>query len=407
MPTIDLTARAAPSLRCPSGKQEIIYWCRSIPGFGLRLRDTGARSWLVQARTKAGKTVRITLGDPGRVSLGQARERARELLAEIGLHGDPAARLRQARQDNVLTVRTVMDRYLLFKEPRLRPASYSDLRHYLLKLARTLHDKPIASVTGQDVAAVLAKVAANAPIAANRLRANLHALWVWAARSGITVSNPVAQTFLPTIERAREHMPSAADVALIWRATADGSDHSRIVRIQLLSGARRGEVAAMQWSELHRNEDGSVTWLLPSARSKNALPNERVLPPLAAAQLPEPREGTLAVFGKGDGGFSGFSHAKLRLDAQIAALRGPGAPPMPGWRLHDLRRVFVTGMNDLGCEPHVVEALVGHIGLARKSVAGVYNKSNYSMPKREALKLWADFVMRLIDQNIVKVQEAG
>jgi integrase len=412
MPTIDLNARVLSSLRCPPGKSEIVYWCKSMPGFGLRIRDTDARSWLVQARVKSGATRRITIGDPRTVPFGQARDRARELLAEIGLHGDPMARLRQERQESATTVRAVMERYVDFKKPRLRPSSYSDLQHYLLKLSRSLHDRPIAAVVRQDVAAVLDKVAENAPIAANRLRANLHAFWVWSMRSGITTTNPVSHTFLPTVERARERVLSPAEVVLIWQATAEGSDYSRIVRLLLLSGARREEIAAMRWSELTRNEDGSATWLLPSARAKNLLPNERVLPALATAQLPKPQQDhdgnpIPALFGKQESGFSGFSHAKLRLDTRIAGLRGPDAAPVPGWRLHDLRRVFVTGLNDLGVEPHVVEALVGHVGFARKNVAGVYNKSAYSAPKREALKLWANHVARLVGESVVKLHEAG
>jgi integrase len=220
----------------------------------------------------------------------------------------------------------------------------------------------MADVARQDVAAVLSGAAETAPIAANRLRANLHALWVWAMRSGMTTTNPVAQTFLPTVEQARERVLDDRELAALWAATEDRSDYSRIVRLLLLTGARREEVAALRWPELARNANGSMTWLLPSRRSKNALPNERVLPPLAVDQFPAPRLGSDAVFGKGDSGFSGFSRAKLRLDARSR---------LPAWRLHDIRRTVITRLNDLGCEPHVVEALVGHVGFARKHIAGV------------------------------------
>jgi integrase len=396
MPTVDLNARSMRSLLCPPGKSEIVYWCKALPGFGLRIRATGARSWLVQARLKTGRTVRVTVGDPHTVPLALARERARELLAEIGLHGDPPARLRREREDAATTVRSVMERYIAFKQPRLRPASFADLQHYLLHLARSLHTSPMAGVTRQDVAILLDRAAEGRPIAANRLRANLHALWVWAVRSGIVAVNPVAQTFLPAVERARERVLNDRELATLWAATADGSDYSRIVRLLLLTGARREELAALRWPELTRNADGGMTWLLPSRRSKNAAPNERVLPPFVVTQLPMKRPGLDAVFGKGDSGFSGFSRAKLRLDVRSKLLE---------WRLHDLRRTFVTRLNDLRVEPHVVEALVGHVGFARKSVAGVYNKSNYSIQKREVLQLWCDYVARLVGESIVPPDE--
>ena len=61
------------------------------------------------------------------------------------------------------------------------------------------------------------------------------------------------------------------------------------------------------------------------------------------------------------------------------------------WTLHDLRRTVVTGMNELGIPPHVVEAVVNHIsGRAKAGVAGVYNRATYAEEKRAALQTWAD-----------------
>ena len=72
--------------------------------------------------------------------------------------------------------------------------------------------------------------------------------------------------------------------------------------------------------------------------------------------------------------FSGWSQCKRRLDERIAAT---GAAMKP-WTIHDLRRTVVTGMNDIGIAPHVVEAVVNHItGAAKAGVAGVYNRAKY------------------------------
>jgi hypothetical protein len=65
--------------------------------------------------------------------------------------------------------------------------------------------------------------------------------------------------------------------------------------------------------------------------------------------------------------------------------------------LHDLRRTFVTRLNDMGVEPHIIEALVNHAGGAAKAgVAGVYNRSAYAVQKRATLALWCDHVARLV-----------
>jgi hypothetical protein len=64
---------------------------------------------------------------------------------------------------------------------------------------------------------------------------------------------------------------------------------------------------------------------------------------------------------------------KNRLDA---AMENPTA-----WRLHDLRRTFVTGLADLGIRPDVIELAVNHRSGLRGGIAGVYNKSEL-LPER-------------------------
>jgi hypothetical protein len=153
----------------------------------------------------------------------------------------------------------------------------------------------------------------------------------------------------------------------------------------------------MRHSELTWHDDGSATWVLPGERSKNHLPSELVLPPMITAHLPAPRAGDVSsvrelLFGEGEGSFSGWARCKRRLEARIAA----ASYALPHWVLHDLRRTFVTRLNDLGVEPHIIEALVNHVtGAARNGVAGIYNRSAYSTQKRAALILWCDHIAQI------------
>lgn len=173
----------------------------------------------------------------------------------------------------------------------------------------------------------------------------------------------------------------------------------------------------MTWGEVTQHDDGRATWVLPSGRSKNHLPHETVLPPMVASLLPAPRDDANGqprelVFGEGGGPFSGWSRCKERLDKRIAEANGGKA--MPPWVLHDLRRTFVTRLNDLGVEPHVIEALVNHAsGSAKAGVAGVYNRSAYVVQKRAALALWCDHIARLTGERpaeqgeVVPLRRAG
>jgi integrase len=87
-----------------------------------------------------------------------------------------------------------------------------------------------------------------------------------------------------------------------------------------------------------------------------------------------------------------WSGGKTELDARIA---GAGKPIEP-WRQHDFRRSLSTALHErFGVAPHVVETILGH---ARTGVAGIYNRALYLDERRRALDLWAQHLMRLIEQ---------
>jgi hypothetical protein len=65
--------------------------------------------------------------------------------------------------------------------------------------------------------------------------------------------------------------------------------------------------------------------------------------------------------------------------------------------LHDLRRSFVTHVSERGFgQPHAIEAVVNHLGVAKSGIAGVYNKASYLNEKREILQRWADHLTALL-----------
>jgi integrase len=183
-------------------------------------------------------------------------------------------------------------------------------------------------------------------------------------------------------------------------------DYGRIVRLAIATGARRSEIAGMRERELVRHSgpsgDGAVTWTIPGERTKNGLPLELMLPAWIAQNIPyipSPRRSDTTrdlLFGEGANGFNNWPYRKSQLDKALANV----GQMMEPWVLHDLRRTFVTRLNDLGVDPHVIEALVNHVsGNAKAGVAGTYNKSAYRDQKRAALVLWSDHVRALVEHN--------
>ena len=405
------TKPLVPRLTCPTGKTEAFHWDAALPGFGLRAYASGRRQWIAQYRDGTGRTRRAAFGDVKTVELDDAREAARQLLSKVELGADPQADRKAARQ--AVRVAQLVEAYLADAGRRLKPRSLVEVQRHLNNHAKPLHQDAAVLVGRADVVRLLDGIArSGGPVAANRVRSSLSAMWMWGLRSGtVTGENPVAYVPKPGTEASRERVLADAELALIWQATGKDHDHDRIVRLLLLTGARREEVGGIGWSEI----EGPL-WTLPRARSKNGLPHEVPLGPLALAQLPVRRGDRALVFGEGEGGFSGWSRCKARLDGRIADTRSEafekahGMPPKPGeiptmaWTLHDLRRTVSTWLSENGTEPHVVEAVLNHVsGKAKAGVAGVYNRAAYREPKRAALARWEAHVRGLAELPGIEV----
>jgi integrase len=390
-----LTARNVAMLPLPSGKSEHVEWDDTLAGFGVRIRQGGKRTWVAQYRVH-GKTQKATLGTVEAVHIDEARQEARNILAKVQLGGNPRAEKAMARASASVTFEAVSRLYLERCAKRtLKPRSYDEVERYLTKHWAPLAATSIEALHRRVVAARLGEIAvANGPFAANRARAALSALFTWAMGEGLAEGNPTIGTNRATDETKRDRVLSEAELVEVWQACR-ADDYGRIVRLLILTGQRRDEVGGLGWSEV---TESKAFWCIPAARTKNGLPHDVPLSPQALLILSEisKRDRRDLLFGDGIGGFQGWSKAKNALDARILASRSFGNGNLVSWRLHDIRRTVVTGMNNLGVQPHVVEAVVNHItGPSRQGVAGVYNRAIYAAEKREALDRWAAHVETL------------
>jgi integrase len=96
------------------------------------------------------------------------------------------------------------------------------------------------------------------------------AAFAWAVKRGAVQHNPFANLPIAKSVAKRERVLSDQEVAEIWRAAGDaGSPYGTIIRLLILTGQRRGEVAGMAWGEI---SDDLSTWTLPGERTKNGAP---------------------------------------------------------------------------------------------------------------------------------------
>ena len=403
-----LTKATSGRIALPHGKTDAIFFDEDDPGFGLRIRYGGKRTWVVQYRI-GGKQRRVTLGTVNSLDPEKARRAARDRLAQVTLGGDPQADKLVARAKAKVTLGAIIDRYLTARSAKLRTKTFDEIERYLRKHWRTLHGLPIHRIERRDVAARLGEIIEeNGPIAAARARAALSTLFTWAVGEGYADQNAVIGTHRPDEETAsRDRVLSDSELVEVWHACRD-DDYGRIIRLLMLTGQRRDEIGAMAWSELDRD---LATWSIPETRTKNKRPHAITLPPLAWSIIEkvERREGVDCLFGRGRNGFGGWSKCKAALDARINEARKPAGKKarevksMTPWVVHDLRRTVATRLADLGVLPHVIEALINHVSGHRAGVAGIYNRSSYEREVRAALALWGDHLRSIIEGGARKL----
>ncbi len=381
------TKASVAAMALPVGKTERVVWDSEVPGFGIRIRQTGGRAWVIRPPRSGGASKLHTLGPVDKIELAEARQVARGKLAQATLGGDPTADKKKAREQAAVTVGSLIPTYIADREKRLRPATISNAKHHMNIHWEPLHSRPLNGVTRAEVVACHKQIATkNGPHAADRARVVLSAFFAWAMREGVADANPVVNTNTATVPTQRDRVLKEAELAAVWGACRE-DDFGRIVKLLVLTGQRRDEVAGMMWGEINLQE---AIWTVPAERMKNKRPHEV---PLSAAALDilasaPAREGRALVFGDGEGPFSGFSRAKKSLDRRA----GDGVAK---WRLHDLRRTAATGMAAAGTLPHIVEAVLSHVSGARAGVAGIYNRADYRREKREALDRWAEEIGRI------------
>jgi integrase len=392
---MQFTKTTVASLSLPEGRTDFVFWDPDLPCFGLRIRgDT--RRWIVQYRF-AGQSRRESLGDTRKVSLEDARKIARARFAQVELGTDPKAEQAKAKaavEDARLTLAYVSDRYLEAQKPRVRPATYAALTRDLKIHWAPLGARPIKDIERRNVAAQLGEITrGSGRTAAARARINLSAMFSWAMGEALCDANPVTATNNPRKGIGpRTRVLSDDELRIIWRACSDDA-FGRAVRLLMLTGCRRDEIALLRWSEV--NPDSGVL-TIPGNRTKNHHDLKLPLPQATLALLPSRKDDRDFVFGPRRG-FRSWSYYTALLNRRIAGQEGRALAP---WTLHDLRRTLRTGLGRLGVAPHIAELVINHV---KKGMAGVYDTYSYQGEIAAALVLWADHVTTVVEDHTMNI----
>jgi integrase len=356
-----LTKRFVESIAEPETRSvDVVIWDSELPGFGVRVKVSGVRSYMLQYRNESGRSRRVTIGRHGVLTAEEARQHARGLLADAKRGSDPAADRGAARR--ACTVSQLCDRYMReHAELHKKPSSAAEDRRLIdRRLRSTLGTMKADGVTRDDVMRVHLSLRAT-PYEGNRVLALLSKIFnlaeAWRIRP--LHSNPCwhVKRFA---ERKRERFLSGEELGRLGKALLEAERDKTVrpgvldaIRLLAFTGCRLGEVLGSRWED--------VDLVAGVFRLRDAKAGARTVPlgaPALALLTELPRPGPFVVRGVASDGplkSSTLEDAwkKIRKHAKI-----------PDARLHDLRHTVGTYGGQAGLNAFMVRDLLGHKTLA-------------------------------------------
>jgi integrase len=350
--SIKLTDAIVKALPVPADKYEIT-WDSVVKGYGIRVTSSGSRSFILNYRTRLGRKRRYTIGAFPDWKTGAARTEAAELKQQIDRGGDPLGEIQAARE--APTMADLCERFEAEYLPRKRPSTQRSYRQQIAAEIRpALGRLKVAEVTFADVDAVHRTISKRAPWRANRVVALLSRMFSMAIRWGWRTNNPCKGIERNPEDKRRRYL-SIDELARLSAAlgTLKDQQSADIIRLLLLTGARRGEVLAARWADF---DAGFNTWSKPGATTKQKTEHHVPLSDAAKQLLLNLRHRVPAnvewVFPAVDG-----SHRRDVKDAWASVCR---AANINGARVHDLRHTYASVLASAGQSLPIIGQLLGH-----------------------------------------------
>jgi integrase len=332
-----------------------IYYDLVVHGFGARVTAAGARSFVLNYRTRAtSRERRYTIGSFPLWTTARARKEAKCLKQEIDAGYDPLAFLEAERE--APTVEDLSARYVEEHMPRKGQRSQKEDERLLLIILDELKRDKVADVRFSEVDALHRKVTRErGPYRANRVLALLSKMFSLSIRWGWRLDNPCIG-----VERNQEHKRIRyLNHEELGRLTAALEAHgdqqaANVVRLLLMTGARSGEVLSATWGQFDLE---AGIWTKPATTTKQRVEHRVPLSAPARTLLVKLK----SAFGKkATFVFPGPGGLEYRHDIRHAWDRICKEAKITGLRIHDLRHSYASFLASAGLSLPVIGALLGH-----------------------------------------------
>ena len=338
----------------PIKERDYVLWDDALPRFGLRVRSSGTKTYVVQYRAK-GRTRHVTVGRHGVLTPDQARRAALTLLAEVERGGDPSRERAAARRAS--TVAELCDRYLeeharVRKKPRSVTEDERLIESFILK---AIGPRKIREVERADIYRIRKKLSGT-PYQANRVLSLLSKMFNLAERWNLRPdgTNPVRHVERFT-ERKRDRFLSEEEMAHLGTALDELGRQGRVseaavaaIRLLIFTGCRVAEILTLRWENV--DFDGRRLRLTDSKTGPKVVPLNT--PALEVLANLDRCAGPWVVVGRKAG-------------APLVNLARPWQrlcekADLEDVRLHDLRHSFASVGAGSGQTLLVIGALLGH-----------------------------------------------
>ena len=265
-----LTERKIGNLMTGGARKDRLVFDEGQRGLAVRVMAGGGRTYLCQY-TLHGHKWRVPLGACSAVPLFKAREAAAAIMGDVAKGRNPAAERKEAaaaeratRARNWLTLRMLIDDWNRLHLADRRPSYAAEaVRALHYAFAHHLDD----AAEDLDRAAVVRALDAltrrrqrkdrsssgrpKGAAMTGRTAAYGRAAFAWAVKRGAVQHNPFANLPVAKNIAKRERVLSDQEITEVWRAAGDAAaPYGMIIRMLILTGQRRGEVAGMVWDEL-------------------------------------------------------------------------------------------------------------------------------------------------------------
>ena len=386
---VNLTAGRVEAFTCPPDKTQTFLWDTDTPTLALRATPTGRKTYVFESRLN-GSTVRISIGTAVDWPIKKARTRAQELKMLIDAGTDPRELERQKEAGNAVKaiavaahaviVGEVWTAYLEARRPYWGERHYRDhvaltkagglpavrgTRGLGVTIAAPIHSLvhlPLCDLTAPVIEAWAAKEAKTRPTSARLAWRCLKAFLGWCAEQpeyapALSPFNPAKTKKTsealgkPKVKQdalLREQLPAWFDsVRKLGNPTV-----SAYLQTLLLTGARPGEIRAMQWSDINTKWSGLT--IRDKVEGERVIPLTPYISQLLHA-LPRRNQWVIASNQRGGVKVSGIMARPNTAFSKACQVAG-----IDGLTLHGLRRSFKSLTEWLEIPAGVVAQLMGH-----------------------------------------------